>query len=474
MRVLVIGMNGLGLAPTTPGKARRLLKAGRAEVIYKQPFTIRLKYKTGCAHPKLLLGEDTGSQHIGFAVVEKLSDEKGRVLDKSEYKLRPTMDKRSLRVTRAAYRRSRRYRKTRYRHPTIRPRTRRVYCEKPVRQNKHLTHWKKVSDQFGTNRQKGWLPPTIQSKVDQHICLTERYIKALPPDTAVHIEVGRFDVQHMENPEIRGKMYQQGPMYEHENVKAYVFARDNYTCRCCGKKAGTRREDGTTVKLVAHHIDFRSKGATDNPKRMATVCNKCHTTAAHRPGGILYEWMISGKEFKRGYRDTAIMNIVRKRLMDAFPNADYTYGNITASDRRRLGLKKAHGIDAIAIAMHGMKSVENIDICTYHDQMRKQKRSLHEATPRKGRKEPNRTAKRNAKNTCRIDGLYLNDKVVVFGKVGWISGFSGKSGVYVKDRNGGYITAPGKSYKQVPRKEVHFCAHCNNWATYTTKTIVME
>ena len=103
MRVLVIGKNGLGLAPTTPGKARRLLKARRAEVIYKQPFTIRLKYKTGCAHPEFLLGEDTGSQHIGFAVVEKLPDEKGRVLDKSEYKLRSTMEKRSLIVTRAAY-----------------------------------------------------------------------------------------------------------------------------------------------------------------------------------------------------------------------------------------------------------------------------------------------------------------------------------------------------------------------------------
>ena len=473
MKVLVIGMNGLGLAPTTPGKARRLLKDKRATVVCRQPFTIRLKYKTGCAHPELTLGEDTGSQHIGFAIVEKLSEDSGRVLDKAEYRLRPTMEKRALLEKRATYRRGRRYRKTRYRHPKYKIKTKRIYCEEPVKRNGHMTHWKKETGCFNTNRPEGWLPPTIQSKVDQHIRLTKRYINGLPPDTVVRIEVGRFDVQHMENPEIRGKMYQQGSMYEYENVKAYVFARDNYTCRCCGKKAGTKRNDGSTVKLVAHHIDFKSKGASDNPKRMATVCDKCHTTAAHWPGGILYEWMISGKEFKRGYRDTTVMNIVRRRIFDAFPDAEYTYGNITAADRKQFGLKKTHCNDAAAIAAHGMEHVEDTDICTYYDQMRKQKRSLHEAVPRKGRKEPNRTAKRNAKNTCHAGNLYLNDKVTVFGQTGWISGFSGKSSVYVKDQEGHYITVPGKSHKLIPVKAVCFRTHCNNWAVYTTKTIVM-
>ena len=255
-------MNGLGLAPTTPGKARRLLKDKRATVVCRQPFTIRLKYKTGCAHPELTLGEDTGSQHIGFAIVEKLSEDSGRVLDKAEYRLRPTMEKRALLEKRATYRRGRRYRKTRYRHPKYKIKTKRIYCEEPVKRNGHMTHWKKETGYFNTNRPEGWLPPTIQSKVDQHIRLTKRYINGLPPDTVVRIEVGRFDVQHMENPEIRGKMYQQGSMYEYENVKAYVFARDNYTCRCCGKKAGTKRNDGSTVKLVAHHIDFKSKGCS--------------------------------------------------------------------------------------------------------------------------------------------------------------------------------------------------------------------
>ena len=473
MKVLVIGMNGLGLAPTTPGKARRLLKDKRATVVCRQPFTIRLKYKTGCAHPELTLGEDTGSQHIGFAIVEKLSEDSGRVLDKAEYRLRPTMEKRALLEKRATYRRGRRYRKTRYRHPKYKIKTKRIYCEEPVRRNGHMTHWKKETDCFGTNRPEGWLPPSIRSKMEQHIRLTGRYKEGLPPDTVVRIEVGRFDVQHMKDPGIRGEMYQYGPKYEYENTKAYVFARDGYKCQCCGRKAWTTRDDGTTVKLVLHHVDFKSKGASDNPERMATVCDKCHTSAAHKPGGILHKWMLSGKRFSRGYRDTAVMNIVRRRIFDAFPDAEYTYGNITAADRKQLGLKKAHCNDAAAIAAHGMKHIEDMDTCTYYDQMRKQKRSLHEAVPRKGRKEPNRTAKRHAKNTCHVGNLYLNDKVTVFGQTGWISGFSGKSSVYVKDREGCYITVPGKSHKLIPVKAVHFRTHCNNWAVYTTKTIVM-
>lgn len=59
-------------SPTTPRKARILLKSGRAEIAFRQPFTIRLLYKTGCAHPKeMVVGIDTGSQHIGVAVVNK-------------------------------------------------------------------------------------------------------------------------------------------------------------------------------------------------------------------------------------------------------------------------------------------------------------------------------------------------------------------------------------------------------------------
>lgn len=463
MKVYVIGRNGLGLAPTTPRKARILLSQKKAEIIYRQPFTIRLHYKTGCAHNAMRLGVDTGSQNIGFSVV---SEDCGTVLSKEEYKLRSSMEKRSLLETRRQYRRGRRYRKVRYRHPKFHPETRRTYKNEPVRCHKHLTHWEKETGCFNSSRLEGWLPPSIQSKLDHHVRLISRYRAALPPGTKIRIEVGRFDVPHMKDPTVRGEMYQYGPMYEYENVKAYVFARDNYTCQCCKMKAGSVRKDGTVVKLKAHHIDFRGRAATDNPERMVSICDGCHTARAHQPGGILYNWMVEGKKYARGYRDTAAMNILRGRMMGSFPDATFTYGNITAADREILQLPKSHADDAVAIAAHGMDHIRNIPGTVFHVQLRKQKRSLHEATPRKGRKGPNRLAARNRKNTCHAGGRWLNDKVSLFGQTGVVSGFSGNNSVYVKDCNGSYITVPGKTYKLVPVSKTKLITHCNNWAVY--------
>lgn len=104
----------MGLAPTTPRKARLLLKEGKAVIEHRQPFTIRLNYKTGCAGKDMKFGVDTGSQHIGTSLI---SPGRKQVLDKSEYELRSMMEKRTLMETRCSYRRGRRYRKTSYRHP---------------------------------------------------------------------------------------------------------------------------------------------------------------------------------------------------------------------------------------------------------------------------------------------------------------------------------------------------------------------
>lgn len=224
------------------------------------------------------------------------------------------------------------------------------------------------------------------------------------------------------------------------------------------------------VKLIAHHIDLRSKGSTDNPDRMISVCNKCHTDANHKPGGILYQWMIEEKTVSRGYRDETFMNILRKRLFTAFSDKDvsFTYGNITSADRKSLGLEKSHANDAVAIACGG-RVVKDVKETVYYQQIRHSKRSLYEATPRKGKKAPNTKAKRNHKNTKSVTigrktkrTFYVYDKVLYLGKVGWISGFGGLS-AYVKDENDEYITKPGATYKQIPLSSLKVLSHNNNW-----------
>lgn len=462
MKVFVIGLNGTRLMPTTPRKARKLLKSKKATVYQKRPFTIQLLYKTGATTQALDMGVDTGSQHIGIAVV---SDKK--VLYKADIELRDNMEKRSLLETRKEYRRGRRYRKTRYRKPKFRFHTKRTYSEKLVtrKTTKHKTHWVKETNSYQTNREEGWLPPSIQSKLDHHVNWIERYLDVLPDKTNLRIEIGRFDVARMENSEIHNELYQRGPQYDYENVKAYVFARDGYKCRCCKAKAGSKRKDGTTVKLLVHHILMRSKGATDNPKYLASVCDQCHNHENHK-SGVLHEWFSDLKPSARGYRDTVIMNILQKRLRRYFPEAKYTYGNITTADRKRLLLDKSHANDAVAIAAHEKEFVRDISETVFFVQVRKKKRSLHEATPRKGVKEPNRMAKRNAKNTKQVGDYHIYDKVMFNGNTGWITGFTGVSGAYIKNRDGSYITEEGKAYKQVSLSKLRFLCHNNGWITY--------
>ena len=462
--VFVIGLTGKRLMPTSPAKARKLLKEKKAKIYSKRPFTIQLLYKTGSTTQEVTVGVDTGTQHIGVAVVSK-----GRVLYKSEIILRDTMEKRKLLETRKTYRKGRRYRKTRYRHPKFRFRTKRVYQEELITRKStgHLTHWKKIPPSVDSNRPEGWLPPSIQSKIDHHIAWINRYMDILPQGTKLRIEVGRFDMARMKDPTIHNELYQQGPQYDYENMKAYIFARDNYTCQCCGAKAGANRKDGSVVKLIAHHIDFRSKGSTDNPERIATVCDKCHTGRNHEPGGILYQWMEEGKTFSRGYRDPSHMNIIRKRMFAYYPDAEFTYGNITAADRKRLKLEKSHAGDAVAIAVGSSELVQNNTAVICYRQVRKKKRSLHEANPRKGRKEPNRDAKRNPKNMKESKGFHLWDKVQVDGKTGWISGFSSRgSAARVVDKDMHFIAKEGKNYSTHQLSTLTCLKHNNNWIAF--------
>ena len=97
--------------------------------------------------------------------------------------------------------------------------------------------------------------------------------------------------------------------------------------------------------------------------------------------------------------------------------------------------------DAVAIALHrqilsGVRSIADAAVTTYYKQVRKKKRSLHEATARKGRARPNTAAKRNSKNTkfLTVKGkkYFLRDKVEYNGQIAWIAGFSGKTGCRIQ------------------------------------------
>ena len=418
--VYIISKQGKKLMPTNRhGKVRRLLKQKKAKVISRNPFTIQLLYDTKGYTQKVSVGIDIGYKYIGFAVVSN-----NKVLEKGTIELRNDVSK--LLKQRSEYRRGRRYRKTRYR---------------PAR-------WQ------NRRRLEGWLPPSVQNRYNHIYNWITRFTQYLN-DYSLRIEIASFDIAKINNPDIEGIDYQQGNRYGYENMKSYLVAREHGKCQLCGKEKDT---DSWNI----HHIVQRKDGGTDKPNNLALLHSKCHDK--------LHKKNLNNKLKKaKQYKDATFMNMIRWKLVNALKtehnnNVSFTYGYITKLRRYDLSLEKTHYNDAIAITREGIK--ENDINPLYIKQVRKKKRSLHEATIRKGRKEPNRTQKRNSKNTKEIDTKYgkfcLYDKVKICGNIGFVTGFTGKQ-LYIVDIEGTYIKLDGKSYKQVPAKNVKHIRRNNNF-----------
>ena len=69
MEVFVRSQFNDPLMPTTPRKARVLLKERKASVVQRNPFTIKLLYPSGNAKQEIVLGIDSGYLNIGFSAL---------------------------------------------------------------------------------------------------------------------------------------------------------------------------------------------------------------------------------------------------------------------------------------------------------------------------------------------------------------------------------------------------------------------
>ena len=408
--------------PCSQRKARLLLKEDKARIIGYKPFAIQLTVPTGESTQKVHLGVDTGAKHIGIAATSE-----NKVLAKGKIELRDDIHKNM--QTRSALRRDRRNRNTRYREARF----------------------------LNRKRKDGWLPPTVQSKLDATFMWIDKFCNLLP-SPILHIEVGKFDIQKMMNPDIKNKEYQNGRCAGYYDVRYFVFARDNYTCQVCKK---------LNKILHTHHLVYKSKGGSDRADNLITVCTDCHSSENHKEGGILYNWMIKHKKVKQ-YKEATFMNIIRKRTFQKYPNSVITYGSETTPHRKGLVLEKTHYNDAIAISkIENIK--ENPQEYFYIKQFRKKKRSLHESIPTRGRrKEKNVNAERRNKNSPYRAGWFMNDMVSFQNKVGWIYGFSGgESGkeCVLRDINGEIIrdSKRSKNNPNVKFSSLKFICHNNNW-----------
>ena len=308
--VYVLTPDDRPLMPCVPVIARLLLKAGKAKVVRRTPFTIKLLAPpTHERTQPLTVGVDTGSTVIGAAV----ADEQGKVVYLSEVKLRTTIA--ATMKERATNRRNRRHRKTRYRQPRWRNRRNSIRPER--------------------------FSPTMRSKIDGHL-REIHFVQSILPMSSIILETGTFDPHALKNPEVLQKkwLYQKGINYSFANTKAYVLTRDGYTCQSC---QGNRRDR----RLEVHHLVFRSQGGSDDESNLLTLCKTCHDD--------LHAGTITLKQ--RGKKKGTLahatqMNSIRVHLLERL-NAIETWGFVTKEHRLLAGLPKTHANDAAVIATQG-------------------------------------------------------------------------------------------------------------------------
>ena len=202
----------------------------------------------------------------------------------------------------------------------------------------------------------------------------------------------------MTNPNIQGVEYQQGEMSEWEaNLREYILFRDHYQCQWC-KKYGAphtiKTKDGKLITkpsdgkiLQAHHIQFRSRGGSNKPSNLITLCTDCHSKF-HK---IEKRDKKPPVDFKKSpsLKGAALTSTMKWELFNMVKrydeNANMTFGYKTKKTRidanRNLGLnlQKAHHIDARCIT--GFPAATPLGYYYESNQRRCHDRALFNAVP---------------------------------------------------------------------------------------------
>jgi len=326
-KVLLLDTTKQPLDPVHPGRARLLLKAGKAAVYRRYPFTLILKRQVDAPTVSALrLKVDPGAKTTGLALV---NDATGEVVWAAELSHRGASIKKRM-DGRRDVRRKRRSRKTRYRQPRFRNRKR--------------------------ARSKGRLPPSLESRVANVLTWVER-LRRLCPIGAISMELVKFDTQAMQDPEITGMQYQQGERMGYE-VREYLLEKWGRRCAYCGAK---------DVPLEIEHILCRARGGTQRVSNLTLACEPCNV----KKGTQLIEDFLDKQpevlkhilaQAKTPLTDAAAVNATRwvlfERLKATGLPLETGSGGLTKYNRVRRTLPKTHWVDAACV---GQSTPEHLE-----------------------------------------------------------------------------------------------------------------
>lgn len=307
--VFVLDKHQKPLMPCSEKRARLLMERGRAVVHRMEPFTIRLKDRilAQSETEPLRLKLDPGSKTTGMAVMS----DAGRVIFLGELN-----HKKGIKMaleSRRSLRRGRRNRKTRYRKPRFLNRT----------------------------RAKGWLPPSLEARVDQTLNAAAK-LRRLLPIAAISTEHVKFDTQLMENAAINGVEYQQGELLGYE-IREYLLEKWGRKCAYCGAE---------NVPLEIEHIIPKIRGGSNRLSNLAIACTPCNQKKNSQTAEEFGFPEIQAQA-RKPLRDAAMMNATRWRLFERLRETGLPVecgtGARTKMQRIKHRLPKTHYYDACCV-----------------------------------------------------------------------------------------------------------------------------
>jgi len=326
MSVFVLAKNKKPLMPCSEKRARLLLQRGRARIHKMYPFTIRLVDRREGATQPLVLKIDPGSKQTGLAIVRE-AETTTTVVSLVELKHRGAAISKALKQ-RSGFRKRRRSANLRYRAPRF------------------------------DNRRKprGWLPPSLQHRVDT-VQATVARLRHLVPITSLVQELVRFDTQIIENPEISGVEYQNGTLAGYE-LREYLLEKWGRQCAYC---------DAKDVPLNIDHVQPKSAGGSNRVSNLVLACIPCN----QKKGSRTIDAFLSKnparleriqRQLKRPLDDAAAVNATRWVLFNALAASGLPVstgsGGRTKFNRHRFTIPKSHALDAVCAG--NMDLIESI------------------------------------------------------------------------------------------------------------------
>ena len=308
--VFVIDTQKKPLMMATPRRARELLNKGKAAIFRRYPFTLILKQEIDAVKPSLELRIDPGSKFTGFALVTP----KGEVIWGMELEHRGSQISQAL-TKRAGFRRSRRNRNTRYR-----------------------------KKRFNRSKPSSWLAPSLMHRV-QTVKTWINRICRYSPVASIVIEKVKFDMQKMENPDIKGVEYQQGTLAGY-TIREALLEHWGRKCAYCGIE---------NVPLQIEHIKPKSKNGSDRFNNLTLACQCCNQNKGNRP---VEEFLADKSDVlkkiethcKKSLADAAAVNATRHKIFEVAKNTGLAVkagsGALAKLVRGKSNLPKAHWIDA--------------------------------------------------------------------------------------------------------------------------------